>query len=216
MTITSGEKLARESLKRCGIIPYLIHNDIIYFLLARHQETGELGDFGGGIRKNEFALDGALRELGEESKYIFGTILADELGTKVALREDDKMGVIFMPLTKEWFQKATKEFERRRIEESASATKRKASDEISELVWVSETELKRMIYDTRRPSPPSSTSWGSTRNMYSDRARTAQNDRTNDRTNVLWRKVQAFFQHTYDVRGMADRLRLIYYNRCFN
>jgi hypothetical protein len=57
---------------RGGVIPYTKYNDDLYLCLGFDAETNELTDFGGGIKKKEHKLSGALREFEEESLNIFG------------------------------------------------------------------------------------------------------------------------------------------------
>lgn len=59
---------------RCGVLPYHKINDHhILLLMGFKRNYGKsYGDFGGGIGKNEFYIDGLIRELEEESNGIFG------------------------------------------------------------------------------------------------------------------------------------------------
>jgi len=60
-----------RKFKRAGIIPYTIIEDKKYFCLGVDSKYGTLTDFGGGIKKEETFIEGACRELEEESLGIF-------------------------------------------------------------------------------------------------------------------------------------------------
>lgn len=138
--LTSAKYLESAKTNRCGVIPYTIANGSIYFLLARDKSTKELGDFGGGVRKSEFALTAALREFYEESHGIFGQIYKSEsdMSNKVALVDGNNMAIIFAPLESAWLEDAQRVF-------LENPPKKKKEDEVSELVWVSEYNFSSLI-----------------------------------------------------------------------
>jgi len=58
-------------VKRAGIIPYMIYNGVTYVLLGYSKESNPVwADLGGRAEKGETTLDTALREFGEESRYV--------------------------------------------------------------------------------------------------------------------------------------------------
>jgi len=172
-------------MRRCGSIPYILlkspgtpgvpvgNGYKLWFLLARHKATGELGDFGGGIKKIETTLEGGIRELHEESRGIFENIYKtpSDMASCITLVDRQDMAEIFIPLDPEWFVSAKIKFhatgsyserskiagpcsERSKIagpcsDRGISRTKKKLSDEISELVWVSEETLDNLILGAR-------------------------------------------------------------------
>lgn len=142
--LTHAAYLARHKTTRGGVIPYTVRNEKIYFLLARHSESGDLGDFGGGIKKHEFALNGSLREYTEETNGMF-PISSNDLLDKLALVDGPNMAIVFVPINESWYQKAPEEFQK-----SKRAIK-KGSNEISEVVWVDEVEFNRLIFAVPRP-----------------------------------------------------------------
>lgn len=140
-----------------------MHNGCIYYLLARHKDTNELGDFGGGVKQTEYALTGGLREFVEESKGIFGDVRknVNDMFDKIALVDNERhMSILFIPIDADWFQKASIAFSRQN-------EGKKCSDEISELVWVSENTFRSLIYYPR------------------------------SQRNVMWKKIRNFFVDTY-------------------
>jgi hypothetical protein len=137
--ITLGSYLIEHTTTRAGIIPYTIADSKIYFWLAKHRQTGEYGDFGGGVRKYETPLVAAIREFTEESKNIFDIKLtANDLVNKIIM-VDHSMTIVFYPLPslniglkEEFFRKSA------------------AKDEISELKWLDEDALLRLIRGSGR------------------------------------------------------------------
>lgn len=133
---------------RCGVIPYtILKRDSeykIWFLLARDRLTKELGDFGGGVRKDEYSLMAGMREFSEETHGVFSRIYTspNDLANKLALIDTKKstMAVIFVPLEEKWIMEAQKQF-------SQTKTCKTGTGEISEMVWVDENKFFGLIYD---------------------------------------------------------------------
>lgn len=173
--LTLASHLATVKTTRCGVIPYTVADGILHFLLARDKTSKDLGDFGGGAQKTEFALMAALREFGEESHGIFSHIYqsANDMSDKIAIIDGTKMAMIFAPLECKWIKDA------QRIFADNPPTKKK-SDEVSELVWVSEEEFINLIR----------TSSG----MSGD---------------VLWIKVGSFLRRFYDPFKMQCMLKAV-------
>lgn len=181
--ITTSNNLSFLPLNRCGVIPYSYDSNTgnLVYLLAKHKKTGELGDFGGGIKKNEFALLGGLREFKEESRGIFGNKYenTNNVVDKVVLL-DNNMAIIFIYIDQKWIQEAnslfintslttSKESDHRGTPKEKSYTSRnKYSDEISELVWVNEFEFQRLVMGEKI------------------------------RGNMMWKKIKIFLCKIYD------------------
>lgn len=142
--MTMASHLATVRTNRCGIIPYTIAKGSIYFCLARDKVTNELGDFGGGVRKTEFALMAALREFYEESHGIFSHIYssANDVGNKIAIVDGANMAIIFLPLENKWLEDAQVAF-------AANLPTKRKSDEVAELVWVNESTFLGLISGRR-------------------------------------------------------------------
>lgn len=115
---------------RCGIIPYTFSGGRLHFLLGRDKTTGELGDFGGGVKKDEWLLTGGLREFIQETKGIFGGLYnsINQLTNKLALYSP-QMTIIFVPVLSDWLEKAPALFKSR-------VSSDRHSNEMSELVWL--------------------------------------------------------------------------------
>ena len=144
--IQKAELLESLRLNRCGVIPWCNRRGHIHYLLTRHTESKELGDFGGCIRQTETGLQGGFLEFIEESRGIF----LEEYPSELSLRDkpvliSDGMAVIFAEVSANWYDKANMMFHQ-------SRTGKKCSDEVSELVWVDERMFTKMIYSYTRPS----------------------------------------------------------------
>lgn len=59
---------------RAGIIPYIYRNGQLYFCLGVDRGSGDLTDFGGGVKATENAIQGAIREFQEETLGVFGDL----------------------------------------------------------------------------------------------------------------------------------------------
>jgi hypothetical protein len=186
--MTLGLYLAHKKTIRAGFVPYTMRKGVLYFLLARHRETGELGDLGGGVRQYEGALQAGLRELDEETHGLFNVdiVNANDLTSKIALIDKgNKMSVIFWPISPEWINSAPLEFQKRREQYLSSKSYRKQNDEISELVWLDELAFKLLIFGRQRAHDHPHTH------------------------NELWQKVKNFFQQCYNSET-SDALKIIY------
>jgi hypothetical protein len=137
--MTYGSYLLYIKLSRCGVIPYVFYNNQLYYLFARHKDSNVLSDFGGGVKREETALFGGLREFYEESKGIFGEITLDKVNTSLSIIDGNNMGIIFIPLDYKWVECAQNEFNNKIMDE-------KYYDEVSELIWIDDETLQKLIY----------------------------------------------------------------------
>ncbi len=169
--LTIGKYLERYDIARCGIIPYCVEIGTrnLWFLLARDRLTDELGDFGGGVQKYETCLMAGLREFHEESRGIFSSeyTTVEDMASAIAY-VDKHMAIIFIPVSPVYLRTAEQNF-------INIKPVKKASLEVSELIWISEKYFTDLIY-----TPP----------FYADPSR----------SHVLWEKVQLFLQKNIDSR----------------
>jgi hypothetical protein len=87
--------------KRSGVIVYTIHNNNIYFGMGVDTKTGELTDFGGGVKyKYDInAVNGGLREFSEESLLVFGALNINDIKYSTVVYDNNVMLIfIFMNL----------------------------------------------------------------------------------------------------------------------
>jgi len=127
------------------VIPYVEKNGILYFLLAKDRISGDLTDFGGGVKNYESALVGGLREFMEESNSIFGKEFYtsyNEFEATISLVDyDRKMAIIFIPVKNSWLMNAGAEFERK----MKTSRDKKGSQEVREVIWLSSFNFRSMI-----------------------------------------------------------------------
>jgi len=122
-----------NALLRSGVIPYVKRDGKVYFLLGVDAKTGEWSDFGGGVKANENALFGGIRECYEEMR---GIVDFREMGLiRHAIYErksKQNMCIMFSEITRPgFFENARKEFH----------NNQKNGDEMKDIVWLSADEM---------------------------------------------------------------------------
>lgn len=140
---TFGICLSKLKPTRASVVPYTILNTKrgpkIFFLFGRDRKTGDITDFGGGVKKLEFALNACLREFKEESCEIFKDLYnkANEMCYLIAIA-DKRMSVLFIPVSPRWLSAP-------QIFQNKSKPKHKSYNEMSELLWVDEYKFSQLI-----------------------------------------------------------------------
>jgi hypothetical protein len=162
--ITLGSYLAKVKTHRAAVIPYIViidkeGNKVLHFLLARDHDSGDITDFGGGVKQNEVSLTASLREFREESDEIFGTLYdkVNSLAVTIAIL-DKTMSVLFIPLPIEWYSLALNKFNNRI--RSSHNLRKKSHNEVSEIIWFNEEEFRILI------SPENPAMWSRIRKFY--------------------------------------------------
>lgn len=139
-------KLANFKTQRAGVIPYFIDlNGNISFLLARHSTSKELGDFGGGVRKNESALSAAFREFDEETLGIFSNLYSNAASLEKCMAFTDRnlMSIIFAPVFD--FRDVCSKFDNALAAAKIAQPRKKSISEISEVLWVSKFTFCELV-----------------------------------------------------------------------
>jgi len=141
---------------RAGVIPYVIFKNKLYFLLGVDFRSGELTDFGGGVKYDETALEGAFREFEEETHNIFSRDEYDiELIKNETVISDKKyMTIVFLPIKTKWYFTA--------ISKYFSIMKQSSYNEIFTMKWIKEDDFKKKLYDDDK------TIWCKVRNFLGD------------------------------------------------
>ena len=140
LEVTTSSTLELDITKdiafRSGAIIYTRDKDQIYFCLGIDTQSGNLTDFGGGVKKGESVVEGGLRELHEESLNIFGDIKsADILDTTTF--HCFNMAIMFIPL----------DVDRDAItEQFKSLVRDKEEPEVCDIVWLTKDELLESIH----------------------------------------------------------------------
>jgi hypothetical protein len=163
--ITLGSYLAKVKTDRAAVIPYIViidneGNRNLHFLLARDNDSGDITDFGGGVKQNEVSLTASLREFREESDEIFGNLYdkVNDLSVAIAIL-DKTMSVLFIPLPIEWYSTALDKFNNR--VHLPHRLRKKSHNEVSEIIWFNEEEFIHLI------SPDNPAMWSRIRKFYS-------------------------------------------------
>jgi hypothetical protein len=151
--ITVGIHLSRIKTGRAAVIPYTIkmeENECkIYFLLAIDYTTGEVTDFGGGVKQHETTLIACLREFKEESNNIFDPIYSRVNDYTLNLSiTDGKMATLFIYLDVEWLDKTEFLFEKSK---KYYSSKKRCYNEIANIFWVDAEQFEELLSpkDTR-------------------------------------------------------------------
>lgn len=145
-----GATLAAVKTQRAAVIPYMVRwvdsRPQLYFLLAQDRATSEWTDFGGGVKKFEYALETAYREFREESKEIFHqTLTCNSFASCVAVMDHRQVScTIFVPLPTSWYDHAIADFKRHGGMDKYRH--RKCYNEIRDIDWFSQTEFLSMIH----------------------------------------------------------------------
>lgn len=97
ISFTRELNITRDGPIRSGAIIYTRDGNNTYFCLGIDTQSGNLTDFGGGVKKGETIVEGGLRELEEESQGIFGNIDPTDIEDTVTFNSYN-MAIIFIPL----------------------------------------------------------------------------------------------------------------------
>lgn len=137
---------AKETPVRSGAIIYTKENDKTYFCLGIDTQSGNLTDFGGGVKKGETIIEGGLRELEEESQGVFGTIDPSDIEDKITFHCYN-MAIMFIPI------EVTSTTLRTRDEIYTEFTKRiegNVDPEVCDIVWLDTQEFMESIHGRGR------------------------------------------------------------------
>ena len=159
-----GTHLAVIKTIRAAVVPYTVKKDAdgiphIFFMFAIDKKTGDITDFGGGVKKYESSLVAGLREFREESNEIFGDLYdINDMYLSFAL-VGKRRSVLFVPVHEKWFDVAPKIFERKR-RLSNKKNRKSSHDEVSKVFWMGEDKFLKIISGKDR------TMWKVVKNFY--------------------------------------------------
>ena len=132
--------VVKDNHIRSGAIIYTKCNNVTYFCLGVDTQSGNLTDFGGGVKKFETIVEGGLRELEEESQGIFGDINPDDIENSVVFHSYN-MAIMFIPL----------EVNPREITKAFMERIRKEEEhEVCDITWLTTDELLESIHGRGR------------------------------------------------------------------
>jgi len=157
--IVFGNDLCDTRSKRASVVPYTFVKNPqkdgsylyeIYLLMGIHAKSGEVTDFGGGVKKAESDVEASLRELNEETFGMFNDVTTDNLKTCVAISRPkcektigptktkvyvEGISAIFLPVSNEWFEKAERVFKKASLVDSER--------EIRSVMWIKGSDFLR-------------------------------------------------------------------------
>lgn len=204
---------------RSGVIPYIINKEgIIYFLLGVDRRSGEITDFGGGVKKNESSLVAGVREFKEESREIFCNYDLNNFETSLALT-NDKMCIIFKGIDYNYFTPApanNRETEVSRESESfvrhLFKKNEHLNDELSDVLWVHQEDFFKMIDKSPFNSSVYATYANTNNNVYVS-AINIDNVSADFEVKMggekLWDKIRNFFYYFFVKSSQDDFLLLL-------
>lgn len=141
--IVLAHKLNEIQTKRAGVIPYIIIKKELYFLLGVDKESHDLTDFGGGVKKGETTLMGAIREFKEESRNIFKFHYnINHICNHVAITDGKEMSIIFLCVNKKWLNKARYNFHNHYNPQLDAQF-----DELEDVRWLTQNEFYNIIFN---------------------------------------------------------------------
>jgi len=138
VSFTKELDINKDIAFRAGAIIYT-HDKVTgetYFCFGVDTQSGNLTDFGGGVKKEETIVEGGLRELEEESQGIFGHLDPEDVGKMVSFHCYN-MAIIFIAM------KVNREGIR---QEFKSKVKNSPFPEVCDIVWLSKEELLESIH----------------------------------------------------------------------
>ena len=140
-----SRQLVKYKSSRAAVVPYTIiyKNDTVklWFLFGIHTESGDISDFGGGVKKDENDLIAGFREFNEETKEIFKDVIGlDDMANcasayKQGYGNNRGMSVTFIPIHPRWLDTAVCLFKSTTIKH----------EEISDILWISEIDFTNLL-----------------------------------------------------------------------
>lgn len=124
---------------RAGVIVYTINKGVLTFGMGIDTKSGDITDFGGGVRyrkcRDSNAIVGALREFSEESLCVFGNYMPNQV-QKCLTIYSSTMAIIFLHLNLN-IEKANSLFDYR--------VSRVTNPEIKKLIWLTKDQLYSVL-----------------------------------------------------------------------
>jgi ADP-ribose pyrophosphatase YjhB (NUDIX family) len=122
--------------RRAGIIPFSINpkTKTRWFCLAMDNRTNELGDFGGGVRSNETAIKGAIREFNEESLGVFNLPELYIRSNVKSCIKTNSCQIFFVQV--DWEQVEDSQYYFNALN---------GNDEVSKIIWIEECKFLELL-----------------------------------------------------------------------
>lgn len=145
MKITLAPCLSQIKTSRASVIPYIIINNNIHYLLGIDRKSNDITDIGGGVKRHEYSLSGAKRELNEETIGLLYNNLDDPLilHKSIAIYDDKfKLSSIFLPVGLEVYDKIVEDFQLR-----INKSDKKMNNEMSQLLWIDNDQMNHLLFE---------------------------------------------------------------------
>lgn len=138
VTVSSGHEMniKKEIAVRAGAIIYTRYRGQTLFCLGVDTDSGNITDFGGGVKKEETIVEGGLRELEEESQGVFGELTPNDVKDSIIFHCYN-MAIMFIKLDVNPDQ-ITENFNEN--------LKTCENPEVCKLVWLNTQELMESIH----------------------------------------------------------------------
>lgn len=143
--------IGKGHISRAGIIPYCIWKNQIYILMGIDKDSGDLSDFGGGVKLKENFTSAAIREFNEETCGIFRNNITKEhlFKSPVVINKITKdyeyspnHAIYFVEISNQYLDCAENLFERR----SRKFKYDNDCNEMTGLKWLTQDEFRDNIY----------------------------------------------------------------------
>lgn len=124
---------------RAGVIPYTVAFNHVYFLMGVDRGSGELTDFGGGIKNGESTIQAALREFREETCGLFGSeyvTLSQLEHAKCVTNYKSNAFIYFVHVPVKWLYIAEEQY-----------AKIPCKTELTGVKWLTDEEFKFIVFN---------------------------------------------------------------------
>lgn len=136
VSLVRNLNIIKEISYRSGAILYTQEKGETYFCLGVDTESGNLTDFGGGVKRGETIIEGGLRELEEESQGVFGKMGIEGVKDETVFHSYN-MAIMFIKVN----------VDREKILESFKTKIREnPSPEVCDILWMSKSDLLESIH----------------------------------------------------------------------
>lgn len=131
----------RLQIKRSGVIVYSYDSIAkeYFFYMGVHAASGDITDFGGGVRQNESVIVGGLRELEEESYGVFGPNIKPENIGDFYIATSNMVAIMFIRVDVDYSQISA---------DFANKYKQDSNPELSGIVRLNRQEFVNAIFGT--------------------------------------------------------------------
>lgn len=136
ISFTQELDIIKEKAVRAGAIIYTHDGNKTFFCLGIDTQSGNLTDFGGGVKKGETIVEGGLRELEEESEGVFGHIYPSDIADTVTFHCYN-MAIMFIPMEVDRIETV------QRFKDKVTIN---PNPEVCNIVWLSTDELLESIH----------------------------------------------------------------------